>query len=188
VVEDLEYGIRLGQAGIRVHYAAQAAVKGEMVAGERASRSQRRRWEGGRLLMAKTHALALLRQAFGRGGFSFGQRAMLFDLGWDLLIPPLSYLALAALLLTGLGLWAAVQAGTAKVVSLWLMGVSDVALLVYVLRGWALSGVGVRGLFDLLWAPVFVVWKIMLIVLGRKDSKGEWVRTAREGEGRTHGP
>src|SRR6202042_114562 len=64
VVEDVEYGIRLGENGHRVHYAGEAHVYGEMVTSEKASRSQRSRWEGGRLEMAKKHALPLLRRAF----------------------------------------------------------------------------------------------------------------------------
>ncbi|WP_141279986.1 MULTISPECIES: glycosyltransferase family 2 protein, partial [unclassified Myxococcus] len=48
VVEDLEYGIRLAQNDFRVHYVWEAEVLGEMVSGEKQSRSQRQRWEGGR--------------------------------------------------------------------------------------------------------------------------------------------
>ena len=47
IVEDIEYGIRLGLAGHRVEYAGEAQVFGQMVSTESASRSQRRRWEGG---------------------------------------------------------------------------------------------------------------------------------------------
>ena len=43
VVEDVEYGIRLGLAGHRVHYVGEAQVLGEMPASERATRSQRSR-------------------------------------------------------------------------------------------------------------------------------------------------
>ena len=53
VVEDVEYGIRIGKNGHRVFYAYEAEVLGEMVAGEKASRSQRRRWEGGRVALMK---------------------------------------------------------------------------------------------------------------------------------------
>jgi hypothetical protein len=60
IVEDLEYGIRLGQAGERVHYAWEAEALGEMVSGEKASRSQRRRWEGGRMAMMRQYGLPLL--------------------------------------------------------------------------------------------------------------------------------
>jgi cellulose synthase/poly-beta-1,6-N-acetylglucosamine synthase-like glycosyltransferase len=66
IVEDVEYGIRLGEAGYRVHHAGEAHVYGEMVAGEKASRSQRRRWEGGRLQLAKLHGPRLLRLGLAR--------------------------------------------------------------------------------------------------------------------------
>jgi len=61
---------------------------------------------------------------------------------------------------------------------LWLGLGCGVSLSLYVLRGWQLSGVGVRGLVDLLRAPLFVVWKSLLMLRARKSS--EWVRTKRE--------
>jgi hypothetical protein len=45
-----------------------------------------------------------------------------------------------------------------------------------------LSGVGARGLLDLMWAPVYVVWKVVLNATQAKRDTTEWVRTAREGE------
>jgi len=42
----------------------------------------------------------------------------------------------------------------------------------------ALSGVGLRALPDLLWAPVYALWKLTLLVRP-KGRAGEWVRTAR---------
>jgi 1,2-diacylglycerol 3-beta-glucosyltransferase len=51
----------------------------------------------------------------------------------------------------------------------------------YVLRGVVLAGVGLRGFLDLLFAPAYIIWKLALN-LRRKKNKGEWVRTAREGE------
>jgi len=51
-------------------------------------------------------------------------------------------------------------------------------VVLYVLRGWQLSGAGLRGLADLLRAPFFVVWKLLLKWRTRRS--GEWVRTKRE--------
>ena len=47
---------------------------------------------------------------------------------------------------------------------LWLGLGCGISLLLYVLRGWQLSGVGVRGLVDLLRAPFFVLWKVLLML------------------------
>jgi hypothetical protein len=49
-----------------------------------------------------------------------------------------------------------------------------------VARGWWLSGTGLLGLLGLLGAPVYLVWKIGLMVSPRDRSKKEWVRTPRE--------
>jgi cellulose synthase/poly-beta-1,6-N-acetylglucosamine synthase-like glycosyltransferase len=174
LVEDLEYGIRLGEAGYRVHYAWEAKVFGQMAATEKASRSQRKRWEGGRLAMAKVHGKPLLARALA------DRSAVLFDLALDLLVPPLSYVVLAA----ALGLGVSLVVGHMPL-SLGLFGLSLFFLGVYIVRGWWVSGVGPRGLFDLLFAPLYMVWKLLLWLRRPEHAKGEWVRTAREGESPT---
>jgi len=173
IVEDLEYGIRLGRAGHRVHYAWEAEVLGEMVSSEKAARSQRRRWEGGRWAMTKQFGVPLLGEALRK------RDGVLLDLAMDLLVPPLSYVVLGAVALSvaagALSLWQgyaplSLAAGAFCVGSLGL----------YVLRGWWVSGMGARGLLDLMRAPFYVLWKVWLMVAGPRDKKGEWVRTTRE--------
>ena len=61
---------------------------------------------------------------------------------------------------------------------LWLGLACGAALALYVLRGWQLSGVGLRGLLDLARAPAFVVWKLVLML--RAHDSVQWVRTRRE--------
>jgi len=61
---------------------------------------------------------------------------------------------------------------------LWLAAGCVAGLVAYVLRGWQLSGVGARGLLDLLRAPSFVLWKLLLVLRARDSA--EWVRTKRE--------
>src|SRR5439155_1245909 len=60
IVEDVEYGVALGLAGHRVHYAAEASVLGEMPASGAAARPQRRRWEAGRAALARRQLPKLL--------------------------------------------------------------------------------------------------------------------------------
>jgi 1,2-diacylglycerol 3-beta-glucosyltransferase len=170
IVEDIEYGLRLGQAGIRVAYVHDAHVWGEMVTGEAASRSQRHRWEAGRRTLRKKHGLPLLRAAWKR------RSPLLLDLGLDLLVPPLTSLVLPLGLL-----W---LAGAVMIVlrfggglTLVLSTVACLALLVYGVRGWRLSGVPLRDL--LVAAPAFVIWKLRLM-LARKRPGAGWVRTTRE--------
>jgi hypothetical protein len=142
IVEDLEYGIRLGQAGQRVHYAWEAEALGEMVSGEKASRSQRRRWEGGRAAMMRKFGPPLLGEGLRKGD------KVLVDLAMDLLVPPLSWVVLAAgglLVASGaLSLW---QGHVA--VSTYVSAFCVLSLVLYVFRGWWMSGMGLKGLLAL---------------------------------------
>lgn len=171
LAEDVEYGIDLGLAGYRVHYADETFVAATMVAGEEAARSQRQRWEGGRLQLARAKVLPLLK----RGAAPDGRVCL--DLAFDLLVPPLSYAAagvVVLMLLAGVAwFW-----HPALLVWWWVGLVCAVSLSLYVLRGWQLSGIGGRGLADLMRAPAFVAWKVLLMLRARLPA--EWVRTKRE--------
>ncbi|MEO8445218.1 MAG: glycosyltransferase family 2 protein [Gammaproteobacteria bacterium] len=171
LAEDLEYGIDIGLAGYRVHYAGEALVAAEMVSGEEAARSQRQRWEGGRLALVRSRVLPLLKAASRPGG------AVCLDLLLDLLLPPLSWVALGIV-----ALFVAAALGTATtgvpVGWLWLAAACGAGLLLHVLRGWQLSGIGLIGLVDLARAPFFVAWKLLLS--RRSRSATEWIRTRRE--------
>ncbi|MGB5082055.1 MAG: glycosyltransferase family 2 protein [Burkholderiales bacterium] len=171
LAEDIEYGIDLGLAGYRVHYADEAQVAAMMVPGEPAARSQRRRWEDGRLRLIRSRTLPLLQAAKGSGGW------VCLDLALDLLVLPLSYVAInvaALIVLAGVALlWEPSMESW-----LWLGLGCGMSLLLYVLRGWQLSGVGMRGLVDLARAPFFVLWKVLLML--RAHDSAEWVRTKRE--------
>jgi 1,2-diacylglycerol 3-beta-glucosyltransferase len=173
IVEDVEYGIRLGLAGHRVEYAGEAQVFGQMVSSESASRSQRRRWEGGRWALARQHGPKLVAAGLRR------RSLLLLDLAADLLVPPLTYVALAAALgFAGAGAWYASGRGAWWSLAPWAAAVAF--LLVYVVRGVWLARVGPRAVLDLLWAPVYMVWKVMLSLRSSRPKNPEWVRTERE--------
>jgi 1,2-diacylglycerol 3-beta-glucosyltransferase len=172
VVEDLEYGVRLGEAGIRVEYVPEAEVKGDMPATEEASRPQRRRWEGGRSTLFRTHAGRLLRRALAE------RDLVLFDLFMDLAVPPLT--RLVALTSGGVVASALASAWAGRpLVALWPWLAAALCLTLYVLRGARLAGPG--GLRDLLFAPAYVAWKIGLLLRRPAAPKTAWVRTPREG-------
>jgi cellulose synthase/poly-beta-1,6-N-acetylglucosamine synthase-like glycosyltransferase len=172
LVEDLEYGIHLGLLGHRVEYVGEACVLGEMASTEQAARSQRRRWEGGRLQLARQYLARLLQEAWRR------RSLVLLDLALDLVVPPLSYLALAVVLglllsLVGLVLGLRTLAGAV----LW--GLAALALIMHLVRGVRSSGLGMRAVGDLLFAPAFVLWKLGLWLRSDPGWRGEWVRTPR---------
>ena len=163
LVEDLEYGIELARAGVRVRYAAEAAVASEIVSSSGAAASQRRRWEQGRAGLARRLIVPVLRDALAR------RSLLLFDVAADLLVPPLSSLVL--MLVAGLVAALLVSAPSWP----WLAGLALVA--VYLARGWSLSGLGASGLRALAWAPLYVVWKLCTV---SRAAPREWIRTARE--------
>ena len=90
---------------------------------------------------------------------------------------PISYVALfiAALLAV-----AAIASGWMAGMQVWLTigAACALSLFFYVMRGWQLSGIGLIGLLDLARAPLFLLWKLRLLLRKRKSSA--WQRTDRE--------
>jgi cellulose synthase/poly-beta-1,6-N-acetylglucosamine synthase-like glycosyltransferase len=170
LAEDVEYGIELGLAGYRIHYADEASVDAEMVVDAASAGSQRRRWELGRWQLLRTKTVALLRAAVQQPS------RVCLDLALDLLVLPLLYIALNVVMLLAV---AAVLAPWQAAALPWVWAASACAasLLLYVLRGWQLSGMGALGLVDLFRAPVFLLWKVLLLLRSRGSSA--WVRTPR---------
>lgn len=170
LTEDLEFGIDIGLAGYRVAYADEAHSNAEMVTDEKVAGVQRRRWEDGRFQLIRSRTIPLLLAAVRRTDL------VCLDLGLDLLVLPLSYVSLNVLLLIGCATmaryWQLAPAGW-----LWLGLACAGALVAYVLRGWQLSGVGARGILDLLRVPSFLIWRVVSLL--RPRSRG-WVRTDRE--------
>jgi cellulose synthase/poly-beta-1,6-N-acetylglucosamine synthase-like glycosyltransferase len=175
IVEDLEYGIRLGLAGIRVDYADEAEVRGEMAAGGRGVGTQRRRWEGGRMKILRAQGAGLLQDAVRR------RDRVLLDLAFDLAVPPLSWVAAYSLAgLVGAGAAAAAGMMPAWTVIPW--AASCAFLVAHVLRGVSLSGTGWKGLLALAFAPAYVGWKVVNLIASPRQTN-EWVRTSRTKEG-----
>ncbi len=177
IVEDLEFGIRLGEAGCAVHFAPEAQVHGAMPVRERGSRLQRQRWEQGRRQMARRHAWRLLRQGLRQRNW------IALDLAFDLLVPPLATLVVVGAL--GLVLSVALSwIGGRPIGVVWVWLGCVLGLVAYGLRGWKLSRTGFGGLCTLVAAPAYIVWKLTLPRGRSAAARGEWVRTPREGETR----
>ena len=173
LVEDLEYGIALGRVGIRVHYAHEAEVASAMVSSGRAAATQRRRWELGRARLARAAVPSLLRDAFRR------RSILLLDLAFDLLVPPVSFLALGAV---ACGAASIAISWTSAVLApgSWLSLLSAASLAIYVLRGWQLAGMGIRGARAVASVPFYLAWKIVVLLRSAWGVQDQWVRTARE--------
>lgn len=172
VVEDVEYGLVLGLHGVRVAYEPNAVVYGDMPTSGPAAATQRQRWEDGRNALRKTYIGALLRRGWGERCF------MPVELAVDLATPALTTICA---IVAG-GVTAAVLSSVAGVAStssvyVWLSALA--LILLYVARGVVISGMGIRGVASLFWAPVFAIWKLTVALRPSAANRGEWVRTAR---------
>ena len=173
LAEDIEYGLRLGLAGIRVEYIDEAEVLSSMDTDATGVASQRNRWEQGRSSLPQAFSPVLL------APFPANTRALRWDLGLDLLVPPLATIGLAVALLFSVsyaGLLV-LPASPVPVAFLFAVALASAALGLHVARGWQLSGTGRRGLLDLASAPRFALWKLMLRC--RPGQNAAWIRTRR---------
>ena len=165
IVEDLEYHLLLINAGKTVRFADKATVYGVMPDDAEAQSSQRARWEGGRLRVARDWVPKLALQ------ICYGRLAAVEPL-LELLTLPLAYLAAAALFLCALP-YDLFRWYGAAVLAL---------LLTHVISAMALGGEFLKSLTSLLAAPFYVAWKVttLLVVLRSSSRKTEWVRTRRK--------
>ncbi len=176
LVEDLEYGIELGRAGIRVWYADEVDALGEMVSSESSARSQRQRWEGGRAQIARKLGWPLLKEALRK------RDLLLFDLAMDILVPPLGTIGILSFglaLLASLTWWMALLPLAVTLCAM----LPLIFLLLHLARGVMVSGLGMRGWTTLASAPIYLIWKLSLKLRARPASN-QWVRTTREDTGK----
>lgn len=170
VVEDLEYHLRLIEAGLCVEFIDRAGVRGEMPAGRKGRDIQCARWEGGRLRMLKEQGPRLATQII-RG------RWRLLDPLADLLLPPLGYhvmalLASLAILLISSPPWQ------------WALALVSLAVVaLHVIAAIHVAGLPWSYLRVLARIPAYLLWKAgmlkTILSSGRRDSP--WVRTDRNG-------
>jgi hypothetical protein len=105
---------------------------------------------------------------------------MLLDLAMDLIVPPLSAIVTVACVGASVSTFLALRGVVSPLAAAsWV--VCPAMIMIYVARGVILSGAGARGFVDLAVAPLYVAWKLTLML--RRGNK-QWVRTAREGERR----
>ena len=185
VTEDLDYAMDLMQhGGIRVQYAPHAFVCAQMpVTGEQA-RSQRQRWEGGRYRVVRSRAPQLLKAVVKTGDIRF------IGAMFELLQPPLAEQVAGCVGICSLALLCLMLGSPFAGLALIAAGFSVVSILMYVFLGLGLAGAKKETFKALAFAPIYIVWKLVLyaigIVSGRRTGKAdtggadaEWVRTSR---------
>jgi cellulose synthase/poly-beta-1,6-N-acetylglucosamine synthase-like glycosyltransferase len=174
LAEDIEYTTMLLDAGIRVESVPRAVLYAQAPQTSKQADSQRMRWEGGRLALARRDGLRLLRTAL--------RHRSLARLDWamDLLTPPMGILIGLPIVMLVINVPLSLLLGWPLVGASWgwlglLLGAG-----VYVVGGLMISGAQRKAYVYLLCTPLFLVWKLKVyatMLLGR-GPRG-WVRTER---------
>ena len=142
--EDLCFSLDLCRNGILPRHAESAHLRSESAASVGTASGQRRRWEAGRLLMAREHVGALLRR----------HDPAAIEAAVHLVTPPF---ALAALSLAAGGVLLAAGGGTLLArASALLLGLLIVDLVIALIEARA----AIATWFALLTAPAYVLWKL----------------------------
>ncbi len=185
VVEDVELALFYLRQGIRVKFVPGAQVFGQMAVSGKSAGTQRVRWEGGRIALIRTQAWPLFKE-----GLRLGDGARL-DGAMDLFVPPLTLLvATTALPAAVVGILWCLMPGVVwgAVAALWVAALA--AELSYVLASLVLIHAPFVVYRRLLFAPLFVLWKVGLYLkmgLARHGAQ-EWVRTDRHAMNKPNPP
>lgn len=171
--EDLEFGVQLALAGVRVAYAGDTTVWGDMPVTDAVAARQRERWIGGRMEVAHHYFGRLVRAALRR------RSLMRADVALDLLIPPVSVLAVATVMGAAVAAVLAPQGGW---VALAIWGTAFAALAVHVLDAARRAGHGWDLLAFAAELPSYALGKLRITLRAPARFGDAWVRTARTGE------
>jgi cellulose synthase/poly-beta-1,6-N-acetylglucosamine synthase-like glycosyltransferase len=164
ITEDLEYHLKLIEAGRRVRFVAQTRVLADFPVSQEGTETQRARWEGGRFL--------LQRQFFGKmlGKVLRGRLTMVEPL-FELMSLPLSYEVLLLLVLVVLPF----QPFT------WYAVFGLAVLFLQIVAGVLIHGQK-RDFLALLEIPGYLLWKVISLpkILLTSKKGAQWVRTKRD--------
>ncbi|WP_164981298.1 glycosyltransferase family 2 protein [Silvibacterium dinghuense] len=164
LVEDLEYHLHLLLAHKRVRFIEYAVVSAELPVARTAEVSQRARWEGGRIRVAKMWTGPLLREIL-RGRLSMIEPLM------DITGMPLAFGVSALIMVSILPL------PVARIYGLFSLAL---VLTHVLLAAWA-GPHFFRTLRLLAMAPFYILWKFRLVprLIRASHSEAAWIRTSR---------
>ena len=172
IVEDMQMGIDLAIAGTPPRFCFDATVKGSFPGAAKAALVQRTRWEHGHLFTILTQCPRLAWQALRRG------RPGLLGMALDLAVPPLALLCLLWILVAGGAAFVALRIG--HPLTAFISGGSGALLFLAVFLAWARHGRRHVPGHVLVFAPIYVLWKIPLYTAFLFRRQKEWVRTERQ--------
>jgi cellulose synthase/poly-beta-1,6-N-acetylglucosamine synthase-like glycosyltransferase len=164
LVEDLDYHLRLVEAGRKIVFADRTRVRAQMPTGGPAASTQRARWEGGRLRIAIQNLPRLL-------GGAISGNLRLIEPALELLLMPLAF-HVSILVLT-----ASMPYGIVRIYAVF----SLVIVAVHVAAGIIVGGGDWGDFRALMSTPFYVVWKLAALpkTLQSARSTAPWIRTER---------
>jgi 1,2-diacylglycerol 3-beta-glucosyltransferase len=173
--EDLEFGVQLALQGVRVAFAGETRVFGEMPERAAAVASQRDRWIGGRAAIARKYLSQLVAGALRQ------RSLMLADIALDLIVPPLSALTVVSAAGFAASVVLAVAAG-GPMVSTAVWSAAFAALAIHVAHAARIAGKGRAFLRAAGAVPGYALDKTMTALRALRPTEETWVRTPRKGE------
>jgi cellulose synthase/poly-beta-1,6-N-acetylglucosamine synthase-like glycosyltransferase len=172
IVEDLQLGLELAEAGSAPLFIEQATVWSSP-ASTSDTLDQRRRWEGGYFQSAAHWVPRLLGRSLRRLDLRELWAAV------SLLIPPLAFLVLVdvgGMILAGAATWLGLASGWPLIMIAGSLVTAGLALL----AAWVSGGSRFVRLGTLARVPFYILWKIPLYLgLVRRGAPKEWLRTRR---------
>ena len=164
IAEDLEYHTRLIQSGVRVEFVGDTSVSTDMLTTQAGAKSQRERWEGGRLRIMLGRAPTLLCEILLR------RRWRLVEPLLELLLLPLAYHVLFLMLIL-------LVSG-----SILLYAIAGLLLVVAHVIQAMLIGRAEAGDWKALAAvPIYICWKLLHLggIIRAASKSTPWKRTER---------
>lgn len=185
VTEDLDYAMDLLEhGGLRVQYAPLAIVRAQMPVTQEQAQSQRQRWEGGRYRVLRSRVPKLL-TAFART-----REPRFLGAAIDLAMPPLAEQATGCVALSLCALVSMLLSLPEWRIYAVIALSSVLSVMLYVFLGVLLAGAKKETFKALMFAPIYIVWKLGLYAAGIASPKqresvdtgcadAEWIRTSR---------
>ena len=172
IAEDLQLGIDLAISGYAPQFCESAKVFSRLPQKTSAKKSQRTRWEHGYLQIMISQIPRLLETSWKN------RRSDLLFLILEISVPPLSLLVIFWMLVLALTLLGGF------LVNVWLptilLLILGVILTLSILASWRKFGSQILPFKNLLYVPVYLLWKIPLYLKFLISPQQEWVRTERE--------
>ncbi len=171
LVEDMKLGFDLAIAQQSPMFCREAVVTASLPQNESAARSQRTRWEHGRMDLTRRYWPKLIASGLRQGRFG------LIALALDMAILPLSLLAIMWLMLTFI---TAAFASLGSIAPLLVCMASGACIALAILLAWLQVGRDTLPLRQLLLVPVFIFWKLPIFVRFVFSPQNSWIRTERD--------